>query len=252
MTIRVDQPEPRVRRILLDRPEARNAIDDAVRQALHDAVIDAIADEGVRAILIAGAGGVFSGGGDLPSLVGLDEEGARDRLRSGHRIVSALWTCPKPVAVAVERFAVGAAAGLALLADEIVMGRNATFSFPFLRLGLIPDWGLAATLPLRAGPVAAARLLRDGQPVGADEALALGLADRVVADDETMAEAVAAAARLAALPPAAFRRLKRLMRGDAEAALHLEAEAQAQAECIVSSEFAEGYAAFREKRRPLF
>lgn len=252
MTVRIDEPEPRVRRIRLDRPEARNAINEAVRTALYDAVTDAVADDAVRALLIAGAGGVFSGGGDLPSLVGLDEAAARERLRDGHRIVAAFWNCPKPVLAAVERFAVGAAAGLTLLADEIVIGRSAFLSFPFLRLGLIPDWGLGATLRIRAGAVAAARLLREGEPVGAEQAVSLGLADRVVDDDQVMADTLAAALRAAALPPAAFARLKRAMRGDAATVLALEAEANAQAECIASAEFQEGYAAFREKRPPNF
>lgn len=251
MTVRVDTPEPGVRRILLDRPEARNAIDESVRHFLLAAVTEAIGDRAVRSILIGGTGGVFSGGGDLPSMVGIGRDAARARMESGHRIVSALWTCPKPVVVAVEKFAVGAAAGIAMVADEVVIGRGATLIFPFLRLGLVADWGLMATLRLRAGYTAAARLLREAKPVSAEDAVALGLADRVVDDEAVMAEALAAAGRLAALPLGAFARLKRQMRGGADV-LALPAEAEAQADCLTSDEFTEGYAAFREKRTPRF
>ena len=251
MTIRIDEPGPRVWRILIDRPEARNAIDGETRAALIAAVADARSDEAARALLLGGANGLFSAGGDLPSLVGLDRSAALARLQHGHELVTALWEFPKPVVVAVERFAVGAAAGLALLADEIIVGRSAQFAFPFLRLGLVPDWGLVGSLKLRVGWAQAIRLLRDSAVVKGERALALGLADRLVEDEKVMAEAVAAAEALARLPREAFATMKRLMRGDA-AALGLAEEAAAQAERIVSDEFAEGHAAFREKREPRF
>ena len=251
MTARIDEPAPGVRRILIDRPDARNAINGDTRAALIAAVADACSAEAVRALLLGGTNGLFSAGGDLPSLVGLDREAALARLQHGHELVTRLWECPKPVVVAVERFAVGAAAGLALLADEIVLGQSAQFVFPFLRLGLVPDWGLMGSLKLRTGWARATRLLRDGATVKGEQALAFGLADRLVKDEAVMAESIAAAESLAKLPPEAFATMKRLMRGDA-AVLGLAEEAAAQARRIVSDEFAEGYAAFREKREPRF
>ena len=251
MTIRIDEPRPGVRRILIDRPEARNAIDGETRAALIGAVADARGDEAARALLLGGANGLFSAGGDLPSLVGLERAAALARLQHGHELVTALWEFPKPAVVAVERFAVGAAAGLALLADEIIVGRSAQFTFPFLRLGLVPDWGLMGSLKLRVGWAQAIRLLRDSAAVKGERALAVGLADRLVEDEAVMAEAIAAAEALAKLPSEAFATMKRLIRGDA-ATLRLAEEAAAQAERIVSDEFAEGYAAFREKREPRF
>jgi len=252
MSVVLDNPAPRVRRIRIDRPDARNAIDDAVRAALLAAVGDAADDAAVRAVMIGGAGGLFCAGGDLPSLIGLDREAALARMRSGHAVVSAIWSCPKPVVAAVERFAIGAGAGLALLADEIVMGNSAIFAFPFLRLGLVPDWGLMGSLRLRAGWAAAGRIVRQGQPVKGEEAMSLGLADRLADDAAVMDEAIAAAVRMADQAPAAFARFKQAMRGDAATALDLAAEAEAQADCIIGPEFAEGYAAFREKRDPGF
>lgn len=252
MTVRIDAPAAGVRRILIDRPEARNAVDFDTRVALIDAVEAARDAADVRAIVLGGANGMFSAGGDLPSMIGLDREAALARLQHGHRLAGALWEFPKPYVVAVERFAAGAAAGLALAADEVVVGRNAQFLFPFLRLGLVPDWGLMGSLKLRVGLARASRILRDSKAIKGEAALELGIADRMVEDEEVMASAIAAAETLAKLPLGAFAAMKRIMRGDAGTALSLAAEAEAQADRIVSAEFAEGYAAFREKRDPDF
>ena len=251
MSLIVDYPAPGVARIRIDRPEARNAIDGEVRQALKVALADTLADAATRALVIGGTGAMFSAGGDLPSLVGLGEDAAYARLCDGHAIVGALWTFPKPVVSAIERFAVGAGAGLALLADRVVMGEGAMFAFPFARLGLVPDWGLGGTLPRRIGVEPAARLFADAATVKAKEAAGLGIADRLVPDDQVMAEAIECASRLARTAPDAFARTKQRLRGDVEA-LQLEREAREQAACLVSPEFAEGYAAFREKREPRF
>jgi 2-(1,2-epoxy-1,2-dihydrophenyl)acetyl-CoA isomerase len=252
MSVLTDTPAPGVLRILIDRPDARNAINAAVREPLLDAVTRAQSDPEVRALVIGGTGGMFSAGGDLPSLVGIGEQAALARLRDGHALVSLLWSYPKPVVAAVERFAIGAGAGLALLSDEIVIGEKALLGFPFIRLGLVPDWGLSGTVARRAGAEAAAKLFAAAANVPADRALALGLADHVVSDEAVMEVAIGRAEVLARLAPGAFARLKLRLRGDAETALRLDREARDQAACLVSPEFAEGYAAFRAKREPRF
>jgi 2-(1,2-epoxy-1,2-dihydrophenyl)acetyl-CoA isomerase len=251
MSILLDRPAPGIGRLRIDRPDARNAIDAGVRAGLKAALAEAREDAGVRALLLGGTGGMFSAGGDLPSLIGLDEAAAYARLCDGHDAVRALWTFPKPVVAGVERFAIGAGAGLALLADRVVMGESARFGFPFARLGLVPDWGLSATLPRRIGPEPAARLFAEAASVTADEALALGIADEVVADADVADRSLALAMTLAAAAPGAFARTKARLRGEV-ASLDLEREAREQAACLVSPEFAEGYAAFRERRAPRF
>lgn len=251
MSVLVDRPAPGVARIRIDRPEARNAIDASVRAGLRVALADAREDVEVRALVLGGTGGTFSAGGDLPSLVGLDEEAAYARLCDGHAVVAALWSFPKPVVAAVERFAIGAGAGLALLADHVVMGEGARFGFPFARLALVPDWALSATLPRRTGAVSAARLFAEAASVEAGGSLALGIADEVAADDAVMDRALEHAATLALTAPGAFALTKLRLRGDVTA-LDLEREAREQAACLASSEFAEGYAALREKREPHF
>lgn len=251
MSVLVDDPEAGVRRIRIDRSEARNAIDASVRAGLHDALIAARDDSAIGAILLGGTQGMFCAGGDLPTMVGLDAEAAYARLCDGHRIVRLLWDYPKPVVAAVERFAVGSGAGVALLADRVVIGDGAIIGFPFLRLGLIPDWGLGTTLPRRIGPEPAARLFASAATIKAAEALRLGLADTLCADAAVMDEAVAGAAALTRIAPEAFAAMKRRLRGDA-GQLDLEGEARGQAARLQSAEFAEGYAAFREKREPRY
>lgn len=252
MAIVVDSPAIGIMRIRLDRPAARNAIDDATRVALLDAMTSARFDDAVRSIVIGGTNGVFSAGGDLPSLAGLSYDAAYARLRSGHLVVSAIWECPKPVIIAAENLAVGAAAGIALAADIIVAGPSTRFAFPFLKLGLVPDWGIARSLKSRTGEAISGRLLRDSATIQGEEAANLGIVDKLVADELVMDAAVQSAIAEAAKAGHAFGQLKRMMRGEADIALNLLAEAKAQACCVISPEFAEGYAAFRAKRQPRF
>jgi 2-(1,2-epoxy-1,2-dihydrophenyl)acetyl-CoA isomerase len=249
----IDSPASGISRLLINRPDARNAINAAVREALHAALIAAQNDPAIRAVIIGGAGGFFSAGGDLPSMVGIAPEAALARMADGHKIVALLWSFPKPVIAAVERAAVGAGAGIAMLADRIVMGKNATLLFPFLRLGLIPDWGLIQTVSRRAGAFRAEQLFIDGKPINAETAMANNLADLNVEDDAVMTSAIAQAELLAALPSQAFARLKQLLRHDPSAdPLNLGQEALSQTACLTGPEFIEGYAAFKEKRTPNF
>jgi 2-(1,2-epoxy-1,2-dihydrophenyl)acetyl-CoA isomerase len=249
----IDEPAPRIRRLLINRPDARNAINAEVRNALYAALIAARDDDKVRAIIIGGAGGFFSAGGDLPSMVGIAPDAALARMQDGHKIVTLLWTFPKPVIAAVERAAAGAGAGIAMLADRIVIGQTAVLLFPFLRLGLVPDWGLIQTISRRAGLPRATQMFLDGKPITADAAIAAGLADAAVDDPTVMTHAIETAENLAALPQQAFARLKLLLRQNTGAdPLNLAQEAQTQVACLTGPEFAEGYAAFKEKRAPDF
>jgi enoyl-CoA hydratase/carnithine racemase len=247
----IDAPEPGVRRIFLDRPHARNAIDATIRRSLLEALDSADAEDDVRVVLLGGVDGMFCAGGDLQSMSGLSAAAARQRIQEGGAVVNRLWRYPKPVVVALQRFAVGAGAGLALLADYVVMGEDAIISFPFLKLGLVADWGLMKTLPWRVGNVTAGRLLSSAAVVAAKEALQLGLVSGVVVPETVIEHAIATCATLAKLPSHAFARMKAGLRSDDISPI-LEAECEAQVACLTGEEFAEGYAALREKRIPDF
>ena len=244
--LRSDRPAPHVLRLLIDRPTQRNAIDATVRASLLAAMETARADPDVRAVVLGGVDGVFSAGGDLPSMAGLSREAARDRLRDVHALCRAVAAMPAAVVSAVETVAAGGAIGLALLGDVIVAGESARLLFPFLSLGLVPDWGQLLTLPRRVGLPTARRYLTEGRPVAALEAARSGLVDAVVPDAEVMARAVADAARLAMLPRDAWARTKRRLAAALDDDLRQE-EAD-QVECLTGAEFAEGFAAFRAKR----
>lgn len=245
----VDHPAPHVARLLINRPDKRNAIDHAVRQQLTEALAALLGDATVRAIVFGGAQGVFSAGGDVPSMVGLSEAQARERMQHIHVLCRLIAGAGVPVVSAIEGIGAGAAVGLALMGDRIVVGEGTKILFPFLKLGLVPDWGQLLTLPRRVGLPVARRILSDGAPVSGAEAHRIGLADTLVADAQVMATAVAQAGELALLPSEAFARMKaRLNHPSASLAEELAREETDQAVCLLGDEFVEGHDAYMNKR----
>ncbi|MBM3486661.1 MAG: enoyl-CoA hydratase/isomerase family protein [Alphaproteobacteria bacterium] len=248
-----DSPAPGVTRLTLNRPERRNALNPALRLALIDAVERALGDPATAALVLAGASGHFCSGGDIDSMEGLTAERARARMKSNHVLVAMLANAEKPIVAAVEGFAVGAGAGLALLADTIVLAEGGSIGFPFFRIGLIPDYGILYTLPRRVGAGPARQILLYARLLKGKAALECGLADELVADGTAGDRAVALASELAAMPPHAFALAKRqlaLQPASLDAALEMEAMSQSLA--FHTGEFAEGRAAFKEKRPPRF
>ena len=170
----VTRPTPHVAQVAINRPEAKNAIDETTRLALIEAIEAALADDTVRALLLCGTSGVFCAGGDLASMRGMSEEQARARMQSGQKLVQLLWNADIPVVVSMEKFAIGAGAGLALVADYIIAGETARMNFPFLNLGLVPDWGSTQSLVRKAGWGTARRLVLDRASLKGEQLLDLG------------------------------------------------------------------------------
>ncbi|MCG2633395.1 MAG: enoyl-CoA hydratase/isomerase family protein [Gammaproteobacteria bacterium] len=251
--VRVENPEHGIVRLLINRPEKRNPIDPQTRGELAEAFEAASNDHGVRAIIITGAGGVFCAGGDLSTMEGFTPHSAHGRMRLAHRLPKLISASPVPVVAAVEGYALGAGAGLALLADTIVMGSSGVLGFPFSRLGLVPDYGILYSLPRRVGAAVARQALLYGRNYRAEDALKIGLVDELVPDDAVQESALARARELAIQPRLATALVRQLLR-DLPPTLDaaLESEAMAQALCFNDAEFEEGLAAFREKRRPHF
>jgi len=245
----IDRPAPRVLRVLINRPDKRNAIDYDVRQQLIETVTQVLADGDTRALVLGGVGGHFSSGGDLPSMTGLSEEEARRRMQHIAHLCRLVYSVGIPVVTAMEGFSAGACVGLALLGDYIVVGNNTKILFPFMKLGLVPDWGTLYTLPRRVGLPAAQRILSSAEPVTGIEARQISLADELVADVEIMSTAVHRASRLAALPQDAFSRMKRrLTRVSGTLDEELGREEEDQTALLRSADFHEGYTAFVENR----
>ena len=192
----VARPHPHVAQVAINRPEAKNAIDETTRLRLIEAIAEALADDTVRALLLCGTGGIFCAGGDLASMRGMSEEQARARMQSGHKLVRLLWNADIPIVVAMEKFAIGAGAGLALVADYIIAGKTARMNFPFLHLGLVPDWGSTQSLVRKAGWGTARRLVLDRASLKGEQLLELNLVEQLVEDQKVMELAVDKARRV--------------------------------------------------------
>ena len=242
-----------VRVLTLNRPRVRNAIDWPLRVALAEALEEADRDPAVRVMVLTGAGGSFCSGGDIATMERLPEKRARPRAEAAQRVVRALWNTPKPVLAAVEGPAFGAGASLALACDRIVAGSGARFSTAFTGVGLAGDMGIFVSLPARVGRARARQMMLLPTPLPAPEALSQGLVDRVVDQGAALDVALDEARRLAAGPPLAHGVIKSMLAGSPAGPLEvLEREVEHQVVLFDSDDFAEGVAAFHEKRRPVF
>ena len=241
-----------VRILTLDRPERRNALDLADRLDLLAALRSAEVDAGVRAVVLTGAGSVFSAGGDIRSM-SQDRDVARQRLEVVNAVVRQLVTGDLPVVAAVEGGAFGLGLALAAACDLVVAGRSATFSTSFGKIGLGPDTGLAYTLPRRVGQGRARELLLTVRTFDAAEAERIGAVETVVEDGRALEHAVELASRLAELSSPMVAGTRRILdQTDQSLDGVLAAEADLQVELLAGRQFAEGRSAFLERRRPDF
>ena len=239
--------------ITLNRPDVLNALDEAAQRALADALAQA-AGRDIRAVVLTGAGRGFCVGQDV-SQFPRDAEAVGELLRRWFNpAVEAIRSLPKPVLAAVNGPAAGAGLALAMACDMRLAARSARFVPAFLGIGLVPDSGLSHTLPRLIGPAAAFDWLVSNRALAADEAAQLGLVNRVVDDEQLAGEAASVAAALASGPTAAIAMTKTLIEdsGRRSFAEQLEQEAAMQARAAAGADFAEGVAAFLEKRPARF
>jgi enoyl-CoA hydratase len=238
--------------ITVDNPPV-NTLGDAVLEQLAATATLLADDAAVRAVVLTGAGDkAFLAGADLAEFQQLlDGVGSiEDHVDLTGRVLGQLESIPQPVVAAIQASAMGGGLEVALACDLIVADPEARFSLPEVRLGLMPGAGGTARLPQRIGRGAAREMLLLGRAVTAEEALRLGLVDRVAPPGDALAEAVAVAARLAALPARAVRSIKRVIAVDQPQAL--DRERAAFLELFHSDDAREGVAAFVEKRPPVF
>jgi enoyl-CoA hydratase len=202
-----------VRIVTLNRPDKRNALNQALTQSLIDALRAAETDDSVRSIVLTGAGSAFCAGADLAEFKEMTpEQGDLVERRAGltaelHGILPKL---SKPVVTAINGAAMGGGAGLAVAGDMAVMASNAKLGYPEVKHGIVAAV-VMASLVRNVGRKAAFELVSLGEPVDAARALALGLVNRVVAPAQLMADAVAIAERLAAASPQAMAATKELL-----------------------------------------
>lgn len=239
--------------LTLNRPEARNAIDVPMRERLLAELRRAAGDPGVRAIVLTGAGGTFSAGGDVRTMEGAGPDAVRARLAPVHQAVRLIATCGTPVIAAVEGAAAGLGVSLAAVCDHVVAAEDARFVAAFGKVGLVADGGLLWTLPQRVGLGRAKEMLVFGRPVPARRAYEIGLADSLAAPGQALDAALERAAEAAALAPLSIAAAKRLLaRTDHGLKRLLESEREEQAVLFGTADFAEGRAAFAERRPPRF
>src|SRR5713101_2065774 len=253
-TILVDKADG-VATVTLNRPEARNAIDVRMREELVGAFDELEADETARAIILTGAGGHFSAGGDVKTMVKRHTAAdGRARVELLNRFVLRLFNFPKPTIAMVDGFAVGAGCNIALGCDMIVASDRAKFGEVFLKIGLVPDGGGTWLLQRLVGLAKAKEMVLTAEIIDAGEALRIGLVNRVVPAAELESVTRALAAKIAAGPPLAATLAKSLLNRAAtvDLAAALEGEAFGQSNAITSEDHAEGVRAFLEKRPAKF
>lgn len=245
-------------KLTLNRPDRLNSFNAEMHEALAQALQEIVSDRHARAVLLTGAGRAFCAGQDLGERA-VAPDGAPPDLGESLRtrynpMLRTLFDMPIPTVCAVNGVAAGAGANLALTCDLVLAARSAKFIQAFCNLGLVPDSGGTWLLPRLVGSARARALMLLGEPVSAAEAAEWGMIYRCTADDELQTEAEALVENLAQGPTLGYRLTKRALR---ESMAHsfeqqLETEAALQTEAGRSADYAEGVAAFGEKRRPVF
>jgi len=245
----------------MDQPATRNALTGNTAAAEFVAACAAVAaDTSVRAVILTGAGPVFSSGGNVKDMArfaqpGLDANAIRNEYRQGiQRIPKALWHLDVPVIAAVNGPAIGAGLDLTCMCDLRIASSTATFAESFVRVGIVPGDGGAWLLPRAVGAAKAAEMAYTGDPINAQEALACGLVSQVVAPEQLMDAARALAARISRNPAGVLRMTKQLLREGVHNTLEsvLETSASYQALAHMSDDHHEAVRAFIEKRPPKF
>lgn len=248
--------EDGIKRITINRPERRNSVDTETTELLLEAFERAAEDES-KVIILTGAGDAFCAGADLQATNAADIKklDVTHALRSHtNPTILAMRNLPKPIIARIHGPAVGVGCNYALASDILIASDQAKFGQVFVKIGLMPDGGSTYTLPRTVGYAKAFELMATGDLVSAQEALQLGIVNRVVSVDELDYAVNEMAARLRSAAPLALAKIKAGLNHaeSSDLASALEFEAVNQGDCFRSEDFVEGVRAFLEKRKPTF
>jgi len=245
--------ENHIAEITLNIPETRNALNLEVREEILEIFKNLSDDDSVKVVVFTGSGKAFWAGGDIRTMEGVTAVAGRLRLKKGQRLIKAMVELEKPIIAAINGVAAGAGVSIALAADILIASEKAKFVIPFVKIGMVPDWGEFYFLPLRVGLARAKELMFLGDVVDAGEAERIGLVNRVVPHDKLKEEVFSLAARLAKGPTQCYAMIKAaLNRWPAGLDTFLEIESTMQAVAFTGEDSDEGRRAFLEKRTPRF
>jgi enoyl-CoA hydratase/carnithine racemase len=247
-----ERPSDGVLLLRLNRPDARNALNMAIRKEIVAALEAAAEDDEVRAVVMTGNDKAFAAGADLAEMRPLS--GVEAMLRGTHRLWDRIASFPKPLIAAVNGFALGGGCELALHCDIIIAGESARLGQPEVKVGIMPGGSGTQRLFRAVGKYKAMMLMLTGDPITAREASEMGLVSKVVADSDVVTAAVEMAAGIARLPPLAVQMTKEVALAGQDAALAtaLSLERKALYVLFDSEDKREGMSAFLEKRKPTF
>jgi len=249
----------KVATVTLNRPEKKNPLTFESYRELTDFFLAAQKEEEVKAIVVTGAGGNFSSGGDVFEIIGplvaMDTKDLLKFTRMTGELVKTMRACPQPVIAAIDGICAGAGAIIAMASDLRLGTAETKIAFLFNRVGLAGcDMGACAMLPRIIGQGRAAELLYTGRVLKGEEAERWGFFNRLIAREDVLTEAQTLAAELADGPTFANAMTKRMLEMEWAMSVEsaIEAEAVAQALCMQTEDFARAYHAFAEKRKPVF
>jgi enoyl-CoA hydratase/carnithine racemase len=239
--------------IRLDRPPM-NALNMEIQEGLRSAARSLSADDEVRAVIVYGGEKVFAAGADIKEMANTSYVDMAARASELSSAFDAIARIPKPVVAAIAGYALGGGCELALACDWRVAASDAKLGQPEINLGIIPGAGGTQRLPRLVGPARAKDLVMSGRMVGAEEALAIGLVDRVVPPAEVYGAAVELVAHYVKAPAQALRAAKLAIDGglSMDLAAGLAWESQLFAALFATQDKVEGMAAFVEKRKANF
>jgi enoyl-CoA hydratase/carnithine racemase len=253
MTVELERPSAHVAEVIMNRPEALNALSTDQVRRLADAAAQLAADSQISVVIISSAfQRAFCVGADLKERRGVTNDDLRRQRQVFQEGFDALRSLAVPMIAAVEGFALGGGFELALCCDLIIASATATFGLPEVGLGLIPGEGGTQLLPRRIGVNKAADLLLTGRRVDAEEALRMGFIDRVVLQGMARSNARELAEEIATKSPVSLRAAKRALREgiDVDLAAGMEIENSAWEEAAFSADRLEGIEAFNVRRTP--
>jgi enoyl-CoA hydratase/carnithine racemase len=253
MTVEVGRPAAHVAEVIMNRPEALNALSTDHVRRLGSAAAELAADDQVSVVIISSAlERAFCVGADLKERRGVANDDLRQQRRVFQEAFDALRALRTPTIAAVEGFALGGGFELALCCDLIIASATASFGLPEVGLGLIPGEGGTQLLPRRIGLNKSADLLLTGRRVGAEEALRMGFVDRLVPEGAARSSARELAQEIATKSPISLRAAKRALHDgiDVDLSTGLEIENQAWEEAAFSADRLEGIEAFNLRRAP--